>query len=142
MRSRLKARNSDCKAMTSEIKLHIQSENSFLYPDSMVACGEIQKSDSDKNAITNPIVVIEVLSKSTANYDRGDKFFMYRLIPSLQEYVLIEQEKPQIEIYKRESDLWQITRVTGLDKKLTLRSINLEIPLSEIYEGVEFGDEK
>lgn len=142
LRTRLKTGNQDCRAMTSEIKLHVESENSFLYPDAMVVCGEVGKSNKDPNAVINPLIVFEVLSKSTATYDRGDKFFMYRQIPSLQEYVLIEQEKPQLEIYKREGDLWQITRITGLDKKLTLPALQLEIPLTDIYEGVVFEVER
>lgn len=104
----------------------------------MVVCGEVSKSKKDSNAVTNPKIVVEVLSKSTATYDRGDKFFMYRQIPSLQEYVLIEQEKPQVEIYKREGDLWQITRITGLDNSLILPSIQLEVPLADIYDEVVF----
>ncbi len=141
IRASLKKESLDCRAMNSEIKLHVASENSFLYPDAMVVCGEVSKSIKDPNAVTNPKVVIEVLSKSTATYDRGDKFFMYRQIASLQEYVLIEQEKPQVEIYKREGDLWQISRVTGLEHSLHLPSVQLEIPLVDIYEGVVFEEE-
>ena len=75
------------------------------------------------------ILIVEVLSKSTADYDRGDKFYLYRQIPTLQEYVLIEQDKPLVEVYfkKPNTDLWQITRFEGKDSMLILQSIDLEI---------------
>ncbi len=121
------------------MKLNVESKNSFLYPDAMVVCGGVEKSKTEPNSITNPRVIVEVLSKTTATYDRGDKFFLYRQINSLQEYVLIEQDKPQIEVYKREADLWKITRISGLDQQLYLESLDLKLELEVIYEDVEFG---
>lgn len=138
LRSGLKDSGSDCKAMSSEMKLHVAAQNSFLYPDSMVVCDDIEKSKVDPNSVTNPKVIVEVLSKSTSSYDRGDKFYTYRQIPSLKEYILIEQSKAQIEIYTREYDLWKITRVSGLEVELYISSIGLKIQLSDIYDGVEF----
>lgn len=136
IRGSLITRESPCIAMSSEIKLHVAAENSFLYPDTMVVCDEVEKSETEPNAVTNPILVIEVLSKSTATYDRGDKFYLYRQIASLQEYVLIEQDKAQIEIYKREGLLWKITRIKGLDSSLSMSSIGLDIDLAKIYYRV------
>ena len=136
LRSGLKG--TTCKSINSEVKLHIRSENRFVYPDAMVICGEIQTSEKENNAVTNPKVIVEVLSKSTASYDRGDKFHMYRQIESLEEYVLIEQEKPLVEIYKRKGDLWQITRVEGIEKEIHLTSLNLKIQLQDIYDDVKF----
>lgn len=134
----LRAKNKKCTAMTSELKLRIEVKNSYVYPDAMVVCGDIETSDRKPDAVTNPTVIIEVLSKSTAAYDRGDKFYLYRQIESLQEYVLIEQEKAEIEVYSKKGDLWQITRFTGLDTKLFLSSIDVAVSLSEIYEDVVF----
>ena len=142
IRSSLIARESPCIAMSSEIKLHVATENSFLYPDTMVVCDEVDKSETEPNAVTNPILVIEVLSKSTATYDRGDKFYLYRQIASLQEYVLIEQDKAQIEIYKREGLLWKITRIKGLDNSLSMSSIDLDIDLTKIYYRVNLIEKK
>ena len=81
----------------------------------MVICGDIEKSNVHADAVTNTVVIVEVLSKTTASYDRGDKFYYYLQIPSLQAYILIEQDKASVEIYKRETDLWKITRIEGLD---------------------------
>jgi Uma2 family endonuclease len=142
LRSGLKAHARDCRAMTSEIKLYIASENCFLYPDAMVVCGDIEKAAATANAVTNPVLIVEVLSKATASYDRGDKFHLYRQIASLQEYVLIEQDKAQVEVYQRQADLWKITRLTGLEQHLYLHSIGLEIWRAALYEDVEFAAEE
>lgn len=139
LRSKLKEGKPDCKAVTSEIKLNVKQKNSFVYPDAMVICGAIEKSADDKNAITNPVLIVEVLSKSTANYDRGDKFYLYRQIPSLQEYLLIEQDKYQVDIYFKQAntDLWKIRRIEGKDALVQLQSLNLEIKMSDLYYDIE-----
>lgn len=135
-----------CQVMNSEIKLSIQEKNKYVYPDCMVICGDVEKNEEQKEAVTNPTVIIEVLSKSTAGSDRGDKFFAYKKIPSLQQYILIEQDKPQIDIYTRnkvvgeneENMLWKIDRIEGLDNFLELTSIDIKISLKSIYKNVEF----
>lgn len=139
LRSKLKEAGADCKAFTGEIKLCIEKKNAYVYPDSMVVCGAIETSNDDENSVTNPVLIVEVLSKSTADYDRGDKFYLYRQLPALQEYVLIEQDKPVVEIYykKEHSDLWRITRYEGLDKTISLRSLQVEISMSDLYFDIE-----
>ena len=140
LRAALKHKNVDCKVYTSELKVHIKNnqKNSFVYPDATVVCGSVQTSDEDPNAVTNPKVIIEILSKSTADYDRGDKFHLYRALSSLQEYILVDQEKYVIDIYskKENSDLWHIDRVEGVDHQLYLDSIDVKIPLESIYTDV------
>ncbi len=140
VRTGLANKNDNCRALLSEIKLHIQSENSFVYPDTMVICGEVEHSTLESNAVVNPVVVVEVLSKTTATYDRGDKFYLYRQLKSVQEYVLIEQEKPQVELYQRQADLWKISRFKGIDTAFTLSSIMLTIQIRDLYEGVGFSE--
>jgi len=131
-------KGSSCEIFNSDVKLHIQKENRYVYPDGMVVCGDLQYSEDYKEAITNPILIIEVLSKSTADYDRGDKFFFYQQIKSLQEYILIEQDKMQIDIYSRRKNLWKISRVTQKDGTLHLSSLDITIDLNEIYRSVQF----
>lgn len=135
IRSELKKNKSNCKPFTSEIKLNIKEKNSFVYPDTMVICGDIETAAEDKNSVVNPILVVEVLSKSTANYDRGDKFFIYNKISTLQEYVLIEQDKVQVDVFykKPSSDLWRISRYEGLHSKIKFQSIGIVIKMSELY---------
>lgn len=138
VRKGLNNNESDCKVFGSEIKVHIETSESFVYPDAMVICGDIEISKDDKNAITNPKLIVEVLSKSTANYDRGDKFYKYRELASFREYLLINQDKAVIDIfYKNEDDnKWEIDRKLGLDSNFELRSIDVRISIRELYKNV------
>ena len=141
IRAALRETENNCRAMNSEIKVHVNSKNCYLYPDTMVVCGEIEKSESEPNSITNPKVIVEVLSKSTANYDRGDKFYLYRQLESFEEYILIDQDKAQIDIHKRHkgnSDLWKLSRISGLDQSLEIEVLGIKIKLEEIYNDIEF----
>jgi len=140
LRNALKQKNANCKPIANDAKLHIEVENKFLYPDSMVVCGEIQKSAEDKNALTNPTVIVEVLSKSTVAYDKGDKFFFYRQIPNLQEYVLIEQDRSVVEVYykKDKNELWNISRFEGLNEVIKLQSLDIEIKMQDLYFDIDF----
>lgn len=134
----LRQAKKNCRALNSDVKLYVQSYNKFLYPDVMVIYGEIEKADNEANAVSNPIVIVEVLSKTTEGYDRGDKFFTYRSLTCLKEYILVDQYQPQIEIYSRKSDLWSINRITGLDQPLQIPVLDISINMSNIYEDVVF----
>lgn len=134
----LRRNEKDCIALNSDVKLYIQSSNKFLYPDAMVVCAEIERSENKASAIVNPVVIVEVLSKTTESYDRGDKFFIYKEIPALQEYILVDQYKAQVEIYSRKSDLWSINRISGLEQQLSISSLGISIDLVNIYEGINF----
>ncbi len=133
----LRNKNSSCRVFNSEVKLHIQALNKFVYPDVMAVCGKTERSNLEQSAIVNPVLIVEVLSKSTESYDRGDKFFFYRHIPTLKEYILIDQYKPLVEIYKKQSDLWSIERVMGIEEQLELSAVGIHIELSHIYEDVD-----
>ena len=139
LRNKLQSKLSTCLPFNSDVKLHINESNSYVYPDTMVICGEIEKSQEDSNSVTNPILIIEVLSKSTAEYDRGDKFHLYRQISTFKEYILIEQGRYIVDVhFKHEnSDLWRITRYEGLDKIVKIQSLNIEISMEEIYYRTE-----
>jgi len=133
----LRQKNRQCKAINNDVKLYIPSLNKYLYPDVMVICNGIERSE-EEHGVINPTVIVEVLSKSTESYDRGDKFYMYRQIESLREYVLINQYKEEVEVFTRQNHLWKITRIIGLDQELVLQSINLSIPMASIYEDITF----
>lgn len=134
----LRGANKPCRTYNTDAKIRIESKNSYVYPDATVVCGEPEMSEHKPDAVTNPTVIVEVLSKSTVGYDRGDKFYLYRQIESLQEYILIEQEEAKIEIYKRKGDLWHISRVTGLEAELFISSLDVSIELKQIYLNVDF----
>ncbi|WP_375559923.1 Uma2 family endonuclease [Bernardetia sp. OM2101] len=132
-----------CQIKNNDTKLWLENKNTYVYPDAMVFCGKPEESENLKDAFKNPVVIIEVLSKSTEGYDRGDKFRAYTQIPSLRHYVLIEQDKIQIDIYSRKShtSLWDIRFLSSLENILELelsKTETLTIPLSRIYDRIEY----
>jgi len=138
LRDKIRENGKNCRPLIADVKVHIASSNSYLYPDVMVVCGDIETAEENKESITNPVLIIEVLSESTASYDRGDKFHKYRQIPSLVDYVLIEQTIEQVDIFHREQggDLWKISTFT--DGEVHLASLDLTLALETLYEGVVF----
>ncbi len=129
----------DCSILTSDARCAIQSENAYVYPDLMVICGGEEYEDDRNDTVINPLVIVEVLSKSTEAYDRGEKFQNYRSIPSFREYILVNQEKPVVEKYfLNEEGIWVFGSNLGLEAHLTLDSLGFSIPLSSIYRNVDF----
>ncbi len=136
LREKLKDRA--CEVYTTDMRVRV-STGLYTYPDVVVACGNPRFEDDHVDILLNPIVLIEVLSESTADYDRGTKFKHYRQIPSLREYVLVDQTVAQIEQFVRDDDgKWALTEIAGLENTLSLDSIGCQIPLSEIYRKVTF----
>lgn len=130
---------SKCRTFNSDIRLHVEKSNKIFYPDVMIVCNQIERSKAEKESIINPTVIVEVLSETTESYDRGDKFHFYQQIPSLKEYVLVAQDKQQVDIFKREGEnTWKIRRYQAEDKVLHLESIEVEIPFDMIYRNVAF----
>jgi len=130
----LREKRKKCIVYNSDLKIRIESKNRGVYPDVSVVCDKPEYFNGREDIYTNPLLIVEVLSKSTRNYDKGDKFTYYRTLPSLKEYVLVYQDEPRIESwYKVEEDVWKITNVRGLDKILPLYSIDCEILLADIY---------
>ena len=136
LRNRLKS--SGCLAFANEMRVSIPTANSYFYPDVSVVCGEPRFEDDVFDTLLNPIVIVEVLSPSTEAYDRGDKFAHYRQLESLQEYILVSQDKVRVDHYVRHATQWILTDFQNLDQQLPLTSIQCELPLQEIYERVPF----
>ncbi|WP_017293152.1 Uma2 family endonuclease [Geminocystis herdmanii] len=123
----------------SDVKLFIPEENIYTYPDVMIVRDNPIYQNDSKTIITNPLIIIEVLSLSTQDYDRGQKFKYYRSLESLQEYILIDQYEYSIEQFaKNQQGKWVLTEYKKLEEKLLLESIAWEIPLTDIYQRVEF----
>jgi Uma2 family endonuclease len=134
-----KLRGSPCRGFTSDQRVRIIETGLYTYPDVTVICGELQFDDARRDTLINPTLLIEVLSPSTEAYDRGEKFAHYRRIESLQEYVLIAQDQPRIERFLRQSDgTWNYRAAEGREGNLRLESVGVDLPVSEVYEGVEF----
>ena len=108
------------------------------YPDVSVFRGKAELAGTLGMALANPVVLIEVFSRSTEAYDRGEKFFHYRRIASLQEYVLVAQDRVRVECFRRgENGTWVLTEYTETSAALSLESLSISIPLSAIYDGVK-----
>jgi Uma2 family endonuclease len=130
-----------CRVYDSNLRVGIPGNPRYMYPDRLVVCGKPAFDPRDKKnlSVMNPRFVVEVLSESTERSDRGEKFTRYRELESLQEYVLVSQDRPQVETFFRQIDgTWLLTPYFGMESVLRLRSLEIELPLAEIYAGVEF----
>ncbi len=131
--------DSDCEVFMSDLRLWLEQTDRYTYPDLMVVCGEADLAEGRTDTITNPTVIIEVLSQSMANYDRSDKFHAYRTLDSFVEYLLIDQHQLRVEYFRRERDtLWEIGIFTRLEETIALKSIGVELSLGQIYRKVTF----
>jgi Uma2 family endonuclease len=132
-----KLRGSECQVFGSDLRVRV-SARMYTYPDVSVVCGKLQLADAQNDVLLNPIVIFEVLSPSTELYDRGVKLQLYRTIPSLREYILVDQNKARIEQYiYQDATSWTLRDHQGLDAELKLDSIGAVLPLRLIYDGVE-----
>lgn len=134
-------KGSPCFVLESNMRLRLASVDRYVYPDLSVVCGKPQFDPLDENQTTiiNPKVIIEVLSASTAAYDRGDKFEAYQSLKSFEEYILIFQDRPRIETFTRQSgSTWLMDAVAGIDAAAKIRSLQIDLPLAEIYAGIDF----
>lgn len=129
-----------CRALTSDVRVKVPAAFPYRYPDVSVVCGEpVIESNLGQEMLVNPLLLVEVLSCSTAAYDHGDRFSAYQSIDSFREDLLISQERPHVVQYVRQPDnRWLRAEVSGLNGILTLESLDLTLPLSEIYEQVNF----
>ena len=127
-----------CRPFGSDQRIHIPKNTLFTYPDISVFCGKVETLNDDEFNTLNPTVIIEVLSPSTKNYDRGDKFKLYRDIPSLKEYILIDSESINIEAFRINTNgFWELQEYKSVDEQLSLPSLQLDIAMSEIYDGTK-----
>ena len=132
-------RGKKCSAVGSDQRLQILSGSAYTYPDLTVVCGPPQFNDGKKpDTLLNPTLLVEVLSESTANKDRGEKFMFYHQIPSLRQYLMLDSESIHAELYTfSEQQLWTLYETRDLSAMLDLSSIGCRVPLAEVYAGVE-----
>ena len=131
---------SGCRVWLGDLRVKASQTGLYTYPDIVVICGTPQMSDTDKgkDTVVNPTVIVEILSPTTENYDRGNKFVHYRSIPSFCEYLLIAQDRMQAEHHAKQPDGgWLFHEVSGPEGIISLDSIGVRFNLSEAYDGVE-----
>lgn len=138
---RLKGGSSFCLSLTQRV--HVERTDAFFYPDLLIVFGNVHLSQDDPDTIANPRVIVEVSSDrlESCRYDRTTKFRHYQQLPSVQEYLLIAQDEPLCERFVRQADgSWALVSFVGLDAVLALNSVPVQVPLADIYAGIEFPD--
>jgi Uma2 family endonuclease len=134
----LQLKERPCKVYSSDMRVKVSPTGLYTYPDIVAVCGEAMFDDEQRDTLLNPTLIIEVLSKSTEAYDRGEKFEHYRKIESLTEYVLVSQEKHHIDHYIRQPDnQWLLSEASQKESIKNLSSINCRLTLVEVYDKVE-----
>ena len=131
-------RGTPCRVFTSDARVRLSSTR-FVYPNASISCDEQDRGQSDN--VQSPRLVVEVLSPSTEGYDQGRKFGFYRECPTIQEYLLIDAQRPMLEVYRREKhDLW-IFRAYRLDADVELTNLGVRFPVSDVYKDVVIMEE-
>ncbi len=134
----LNSQDAGCISINGDVKIYLEQANAVVYPDGMVICGPVETSGQDKNAVTNPVLIVEVLSKSTESYDRGEKFHKYCSLPSFKEYILIDQQKPVIDtLFRDTASYWKMVTTIGMEKSLYIHTLDCHIPLAGIYRNAQ-----
>jgi Uma2 family endonuclease len=132
----LQLEDGPCEVYT-DLRLRVAPAPLYTYPDVMVVCADARFADDQKDTLLNPMLIVEILSPSTQDYDRGGKFEHYRRLPSLVEYLIVEQDAPRVELRARQSEfLWLFTAIEGLDQIVQLASIACALPLAKVYNKI------
>lgn len=132
-------RNTKCQVFPSDLKVHIESNSLFTYPDLSIICGKPEFWNSRIDTILNPSVIIEVLSPATKDYDHGEKFTLYRNIPSLKEYILISSTEVRLEQYiKQAPNEWKFIEYQSAEEQITIAAVSFSTLLQEFYRDVDF----
>ena len=136
-------RRRDCTVYNSDMRVHIPVTGLYTYPDVSALCGSPQFLDGQRDTLLNPVVIVEVLSPSTETYDRGKKFRNYRSLPSLQDYLLIDQDAVHVEHYtRRPNGQWLLDEVSDRTESVVLDSIDCTLEVMDIYEKVLLDQEQ
>lgn len=136
-RTALDKAHKPCRTYSSDVKVRVETTKRTFYPDMSLVCGAPQKSEKDPNALTNPLMIVEVLSESTAAFDLGEKFGHYRTLNSLRDYVIVSQDNARVDTYYRTDDgTWEINSYLELTDEILLKSIGLTIQMRDIYRLV------
>jgi Uma2 family endonuclease len=128
-----------CRVASNELRLRVTPTGLYTYPDVMVICGNVEVAAEQNDTVLNPVVIVEVLSKSTQDYDRGQKFEHYRTLPSLIDYLTVAQDRPHVVHYTRQSEhSWLLEEFADLGQSIPLPSIGCVLPLAEVYDKIDW----
>ncbi len=134
-----KLKGTNCRPFSNDMRIHIPANSLYTYPDVLVVCGKEEFLDGEFDTLMNPVFLAEVLSPSTVDYDSGRKFMFYRSIPSLKEYWTISSYEYRLQKFlKNEKDQsWVLSETTGKAGQVQISTLNIMVPLKELYDGVE-----
>jgi len=128
-----------CSVVPNDLRLRVSPGGLFTYPDVIVICGDPRFADDRHDTLLNPALIVEVLSPSTEAYDRGFKSAQYRTVESLQEYALVSQTEPRVEVFRRQpGGHWLLSEAIGLEAVCHFESLDCAVPLAEVYAKVTF----
>ncbi len=128
-----------CSMYGSDLRIHIPENTLYTYPDFSIICGTPETTDEEKDTIVKPAAIIEILSPTTKSYDRGDKFNLYRQIPTLQEYILIDSETVSVEHFvKQNVNEWKLTEIKDISKSFIIKTVDIPVTLQELYIDIKF----
>lgn len=132
-------RNSKCRPYNSDVRIVVDPQAHYAYPDISIVCGEIQQISDAAVSVANPCVIFEVLSPAAERHDRGAKFRSYQSIQTLREYFLVSQDKALVERFERTTDgRWAISYHDGMDANVQISSVPCELALKDVYEDIAF----
>jgi Uma2 family endonuclease len=131
-----------CVVTTSDIRVRVNKTGLYTYPDTVVVSDPPQYGDGRHDTVLNPTLIIEVLSPSTEAYDRGFKFAQYRALESLQEYAVVSQSEPRVEVFRRQpTGDWLLSEAAGMDATFRFNSVSCAITVKDVYDKVTFNSE-
>jgi Uma2 family endonuclease len=135
-------RDTDCRAVSNDLRVALPDADTYAYPDLVVCCGAPELDETHGDMLYNPVLIVEVLSPSTADYDRGEKFARYRRLDTLREYVLVAQDRPHVARYAREdATSWRFTETDDPETTVSLDAVDAELPLADVYVDVFEGND-
>ena len=131
--------NKSCFVSSSDLRIYVAASGKFYYPDASVVCGEPQYCQNRTDTVDNPMLIVEVLSDSTEGFDRGEKFDWYSTLPSFKEYLIVSQKQKRAEVWTYiGGDVWEMRRYRNPTDRISLKTIDCEVVLDELYTGVNF----
>lgn len=128
----------DCEPFGSDLRIHIPTNTLYTYPDFSIICGDLKTTDDSFDTVTNPTVILEILSQSTHRYDRLEKFSLYREIETFKEYILIDSRKLHIQKHLLTNEGWLLSDYKNIEDTVFINSANISLFLMDIYKGVSF----
>lgn len=127
-----------CRPYGSDMRIHIPGNSLFTYPDISIICGDVITLKEDENTATQPTIIIEILSPSTKNYDRGVKFMLYRDNPALKEYILVDSQSIHVEHFAiNKEGLWQLKEYNKPQEEISIETLNVRLLLEDVYEATK-----